>query len=260
MTRQLIATSMNLSNIWRQMPPVTKNLIIINTLVWAIINIAGQRYEAAIMHWGALHYFTSADFIPSQLFTYMFMHEGFSHLFFNMFALFMFGGIIERTLGSARFIFYYVSCGIGAALIQEGVFALMINHYEGLINDPLLINDVTTRGADVLREGMIYRDATLNYLNALINVPTLGASGAIYGILLAFGFLYPRQPIYLMFIPVPIQARWMVLGYGVIELLQAIGAGQSDNVAHLAHLGGMIFGLLMLLYWRHKGTVNPFRY
>jgi len=246
---------MNLGFIWRQLPPVTKNLLIINALIWVVINIASPRYETLIMQYGALHYFSSSDFVPSQIFTYMFMHEGLSHLFFNMFALFMFGGIIERTLGSSKFLFYYVSCGIGAALIQEGVFALIINHHASLL-DPLTVSNIANDGADVLRNGMNYLDPNLGHLNLMINVPTLGASGAIYGILLAFGFIYPRQPIFLLFIPVPIQARWMVIGYGVIELLQAMNNNPADNVAHLAHLGGMIFGLLMLLYWRRKGIIN----
>lgn len=235
---------MNFGLMWREMPPVSKNLLIINLIIWAAINTLGTRMGNAIVDYGALHYFSSDSFYPYQLFTYMFMHEGFTHLFFNMFALFMFGGIIERTLGSARFLFYYISCGLGAALIQEGVFGLMINHYEGMLTPfPTAMNYELT--------GKIWM---------LENIPTLGASGAIYGILLAFGFLYPRQPIYLMFVPVPIQARWMVIGYGVIELLQTLNNNPSDNVAHLAHLGGMIFGLLMLLYWRHKRIIGGYRF
>lgn len=246
---------MNLGFIWRQIPPITKNLLIINLIIWAAINTLGSRFGSSIIDIGALHYFTSSDFLPSQLFTYMFMHESFTHLFFNMFALFMFGGIIERTLGGKRFLFYYVSCGLGAALIQEGVFAIMVNHFENLIDNPLALDEIAQNGA-AIHEGKNYIVPEMARLNALINIPTLGASGAVYGILLAFGFLYPRQPIFLMFIPIPIQARWMVLGYGVIELLQAMNNNPSDNVAHLAHLGGMIFGLLILLYWRRKGLFN----
>ncbi len=235
---------MNFGFLWRQLPPVTKNLLIINLIVWAAINTLGTRLGNTIVEYGALHYFSSDNFYPYQLFTYMFMHEGFTHLFFNMFALFMFGGIIERTLGSPRFLFYYISCGLGAALIQEGVFALMINHYEGLMTP--------------IPNALNYELGSKIWM--LENIPTLGASGAVYGILLAFGFLYPRQPIFLMFIPVPIQARWLVLGYGALELLQALNNNPSDNVAHLAHLGGMIFGLLMLLYWRHKRVIGGYRF
>ncbi len=243
---------MNFGYIWRNLPPITKNLLIINAIIWLAINLLSHgSANAMIMKYGALHYFTSSDFIPSQLFTYMFIHESFWHLFFNMFALFMFGGIIERTLGSARFLFYYVSCGVGAALIQEGVFALIINHYEPLIGYDVL-QMIENEGADILRGMQNFINPDAAYINRLINIPTIGASGAIYGVLLAFGFLFPRQPLYLMFIPVPIQARWMVIGYGVIELLQAMNNNTADNVAHLAHLGGMIFGLLMLLYWKHN--------
>lgn len=248
---------MNLKDIWRQTPPVTRNLLMINVIVFLAINVF-SRYNGDIMHYGALHYFSSSDFLPTQLITYMFMHEELGHLFFNMFALWMFGGVIERAFGSRRFIFYYLSCGFGAAIIQEGVYALMINHYEGLLGPFNTVEEISANGADLLREGLTYSNATLARLNMLINVPTIGASGAVYGILLAFGFLFPRQPIYLMFIPIPIPAFLMVIAYGVIELLQAMSANMDDNVAHLAHLGGMIFGLIMLLYWKHKGVINRY--
>lgn len=237
----------------RNIPPVTLNLLIINVIIFAAINILSPRLGDTLLDWGALHYFGSELFKPTQLLTYMFMHESFMHLFFNMFALWMFGCVIERTLGSARFLFYYISCGLGAALVQEGVFALMINHYAGMVDTMLgadFMREITTNGADVLARGMNYSNYLAGTYNGLLNGATIGASGAVYGILLAFGFIYPRQPIYLMFIPVPIQARWMVIGYGALELLQGIGNSQSDNVAHFCHLGGMLAGLLILLYWR----------
>ena len=245
---------------WRQMPPVTKNLLIINTIIWAAINLLSNSIGPKIVQYGSLYYFTSSEFLPWQLISYMFLHESFTHLFFNMFALFMFGMVIERALGSARFLFYYISCGIGAALIQEGVFAIMINHLEGVISDPQAIDYVISNGANALMHGQNFMNPALAHLNSLINCPMLGASGAVYGILLAFGYLFPRQPIYLMFIPVPIQARWMVLIYGVIELTQAMSNNAADNVAHVAHLGGMIFGLLLLIYWRKKNTINRYPY
>lgn len=251
---------MNLGLIWRNMPPVTKNLLIINVIIWAAINLLSNGAGDLIVRYGSLHYFTSSEFIPSQLITYMFLHEDFSHLFFNMFALFMFGNVIERALGSRRFLFYYVSCGLGAALVQEGVFAIMINHVENLIGNPEAVDEVLRNGAAALMDGKNYLNPDMGRLNMLINIPTLGASGAVYGILLAFGYLFPRQPIYLFFIPVPLQARWVVLGYGAIELLQAMSNNPSDNVAHVAHLGGMIFGLLMLIYWRRHNTINRYPY
>ena len=255
----ILISKMQLSQIWRGLPPVTKNLLIINVIVWAALNLFSNVTANRIIDFGALHYFTSDQFQPTQLVTYMFMHQSFFHLFFNMFALFMFGGIIEQVMGSKRFLFYYISCGIGAALIQEGVFAIMISHYAGQL-DPMTLAQVHSEGANALANGMNFRLPSAAKLNLLINIPTLGASGAVYGILLAFGFIFPKRPIYLMFIPVPVQARWMVLGYGVIELLQAMNNNPGDNVAHLAHLGGMIFGLVMLIWWRRKKVINVYNY
>lgn len=246
---------MQLGNIWRNTPPVTSNLLIINLIVWGALNFFSSPTAQKALDFGALHYFTSPDFLPTQLFTYMFMHYSFMHLFFNMFALWMFGGIIERVLGSKRFLFYYLSCGIGAALIQEGVFAVMIGNLSNGL-DPMALESIRTGriylGMDPETMERCYK------IYSLINAPTLGASGAVYGILLAFGYIFPKRPIYLMFIPVPIQARWMVIGYGAIELLQAMNNNPGDNVAHLAHLGGMIFGLIMLIYWRRKNIIRPY--
>ncbi|MBD5214384.1 MAG: rhomboid family intramembrane serine protease [Bacteroidales bacterium] len=250
---------MQLKNIWNNLPPVTKNLLIINVIVWGALNLFSHVTTERLLNVGALHYFTSDHFLPSQLFTYMFMHESFMHLFFNMFALFMFGGIIEQVMGSKRFLFYYISCGIGAALIQEGVFAIMISHLSDSM-DPRLLGEIKMNGAAALEKGLNFSNMAAAKLNILINIPTLGASGAIYGVLLAFGFIFPKRPIYLMFIPIPIQARWMVIGYGAIELLQAMSNNPGDNVAHLAHLGGMIFGLLMLLWWRKKKVINVYNF
>lgn len=257
---------MQIGSSFRNLPPVTKNLLIINVIVWAFLNLVPSTTSAKAEQLGALHYFTSTDFNPAQLFTYMFMHKGFMHLFFNMFALFMFGMVIERVVGSAKFIFYYVSCGIGAALIQMGVFAIMIANLESQIPSAVLpdvMELIHGNGAALMAQGYNYAIPSLpavGELNALINIPVIGASGAIFGVLLAFGFMFPRQPLYMMFIPVPIQARWFVLGYAAIELLQGISNNSGDNVAHFAHLGGMVVGLLILLYWKKKGviTINRF--
>ncbi|MBP2691207.1 MAG: rhomboid family intramembrane serine protease [Muribaculaceae bacterium] len=236
-----------------RIPPVTKNLLLINILIWAICSLAPQ-VGASLDSKLALHYFSSPDFNAIQLFTYMFLHSGFTHLFFNMFALWMFGQVIERALGAKRFLFYYITCGIGAALIQEGVFAIMLDKYVNMFT-PEEFEDIIHRGARYIQGGMNYVDPTLAKINALVNGATVGASGAVYAILLAFGMLFPNQPIYLMFIPIPIKAKWMVLTYGVIELL--LGAsGAADNVAHWAHLGGMIFGVLLILYWKKRGDLN----
>lgn len=236
------------------LPPVTKNLLIINVLVW-LFGTLMPTAAPVIERYFALHYFTSPAFYPWQLFTYMFLHGGFMHLFFNMFALFMFGGIIERSLGASRFLFYYISCGIFAGLAQMGAFAITISRYMELFT-PAESDYIINQGWQLLQQGFNYAEPTAATLNALVNQAMVGASGAVYGVLLAFGMLFPNQPIYLYF-AIPIKAKWMVAGYAVIELLYCISGGSTvDNVAHLAHLGGMLLGFVMIIYWRRKGLFN----
>lgn len=235
------------------MPPVVKNLLIINVLVWLFMAVSPAA-ERALNHWLALYYFSSPAFQPFQLFSYMFLHGSFMHLFFNMFALFIFGKTIEMTMGSARFLFYYISCGICAAFVQMGVFAIYIHNLESIMPADA-VQVVMEQGWSILQRGMNYTDPDCAMLNSFINTPMVGASGAIYGVLLAFGFLYPNVPVYLFFIPVPIKAKWLIIGYFAIELIYGV-SGTADGVAHFAHLGGMIFGYLILLYWKKKGVFN----
>ncbi len=239
------------------MPPVTKNLIIINVIIWVAMMLLPSRID--LVKYCGLHYFTVADFNVAQLFTYMFLHSGQSmaHLFFNMFALFMFGVTLERVLGSGRFLFYYISCGVGAALVQEGVWALMV---DNIVNKNLEMTVATFAHANRLTMEQAYQMIPASQIDAFKemvanSMVTIGASGAVYGVLLAFGMLFPNLPLYLMFIPIPIKAKWMVIGYGVIELALGMSAA-NDGVAHFAHLGGMLFGVFMILYWKHKGIVN----
>ena len=243
------------------LPPVTKNLLIINIIIFLFMTMV-PRIGGYIEHYGALYYLTSDQFMPWQLISYMFIHANFWHLFFNMFSLWMFGVIIERTLGSQKYLLYYISCGLGAALIQEGVFALMISHYAGLFENgaelcSLLRNSHVTYGQlyDIHVNPM---EPAVNSLLGLYHTPTVGASGAIYGILLAFGFLYPQMRIYLMFPPIPMKARTAVMVFAAIELLLGIYNSQADTVAHFAHLGGMLIGLLILLWWKKSGTLRSF--
>lgn len=208
------------------MPPVVKNLLILNVLFF-LADISLQTRGIDLTQWLGLHYITAQDFYPWQFITYMFMHGNFSHLFFNMFALWMFGYALENYWGSKRFLVYYLITGVGAALIQTGVLALEIRSMTAEL-PPF---------------------AAQHYINQIV---TVGASGAIYGILLAFGMCFPNVPIFLYFF-LPIKAKWFVIIYGVIELFAGIG-GTADGVAHFAHLGGMIFGLLLILYWRKHGS------
>ncbi len=249
------------SEMFRRMGPVTKNLLIINVLVWLFCQLAPYTTVNTLLDYGALHYFDSPGFKVWQPITYMFIHTEFYHLFFNMFALFMFGTMIEWALGRERYLFFYISCGLGAALIQEGVFAVMLSKYHSIFTPEqydVIVNQfwyALHHGGQVygtLQELALLQEPAANTIGMIVNGPTIGASGAIYGILLAFGMLWPNRELYIMFIPVPVKAKWVVVGYVVIEL--AMGLGQiADNVAHFAHLGGMAVGFVILWYWKKKG-------
>lgn len=216
------------------MPAVTKNLLIINILCFAGQKVA-EMYGIDLIDLLGLHFFMANDFRWYQLFSYMFLHGGLEHLFFNMFALWMFGRLIEHTMGPRRFLFYYLTCGLGAGVMQE-----CAQYASFLIQGYNAYEQVNTGGA-IVDMG--------EYLNLWT---TVGASGAVYGILLAFGMTFPDERIFIFPLPVPIKAKFFVCGYAVIELVSAM-ARSNDGVAHVAHLGGMLFGLLLILYWRNGG-------
>lgn len=241
-------------NIIRSLPPVTKNLIIINFLVWLAMMILPGRLGIDVMKYGALHFVEAPDFNFLQLFSYMFMHStsSFSHILFNMFTLFMFGVVLERVLGSKRFLLFYITCGLGAAVIQEGVWALTL--------PDMIAKELPRMNHVPVEEIRQWLAAEPQILKQYFDVfTTVGASGAIYGILLAFGMIFPNRPMYLMFIPVPVKAKWMVTGFVVLELLIGLSSAQ-DGVAHFAHLGGMLIGFLIIIYWKKKGIINGFYY
>ena len=215
-------------------PPITKNLLIINVLCF-MAGLAFEKQGMDISDVFGLHFFLADNFQPWQLFTYMFLHAGWQHLFFNMFAVWMFGRIMEQTLGQKRFLFYYIACGIGAGLTQELVQLAEYWYYGYGDVQQILINTKVVPTA-----------TALNAWN------TVGASGAVYGILLSFGMTYPNERMFIFPIPVPIKAKFFVIGYAVIELLSALSQ-RGDGIAHMAHLGGMLFGFFILLYWRRGG-------
>ena len=218
----------------RNLPVVTRYLLIANFCVFFLAAIL-QRYGIDLNTVCGLHYISARSFHWWQPFTYMFLHANFSHIFFNMFAVWMFAPMIEQEWGSKRFSLYYLVCGLGAALIQELVWMMMLNNMAGS-----------------------YDAASLVYYANLLN--TIGASGAVFGILFAFGWLYPDVPMYILFIPIPIRARIFVIIYALIELFAGLGsvAGlTADNVAHFAHLGGMLFGWLLILYWKKTNWREP---
>ena len=197
---------------FRNIPTITKNLLIINILVY-LATVVMELRGVDIAFYGGLHYYGSPFFHLYQFITYQFLHGSFQHLFFNMFALWMFGCVIERVWGPKKFLFYYLVCGIGAGLSQELVQMLMSSYSL-----------------------------------------TIGASGAVYGILLAFGMTFPNERIFIFPLPVPIKAKWFVCIYAGIELFSALGSA-GDGVAHMAHLGGMLFGFLLIRYWqKHPGS------
>ncbi|TRX72224.1 rhomboid family intramembrane serine protease [Carboxylicivirga sp. M1479] len=234
------------------LPPVTKNLLIINVLfllaTWVIENTFGIN----LSNYLGLHFPLSEKFNPAQFGTYMFMHGGITHLFFNMFALFMFGRILESYWGPKKFIIYYIATGVGAAVIH-----ILFNYIDyrsaiaQLTEEQIAI--VFEQGAQALGQMKNFTNPGMAKLNLTLNIPTVGASGAVFGILLAFGMLFPNTELMLLFPPIPIKAKYFVIIYGVAELFMGVANFSYDNVAHWAHLGGMIFGFILIKYWEKKG-------
>ena len=222
-------------------PPVIKNLIIINGLVWLAEMTLGSNIAEWMFNMFALHDVHSALFKPHQLVTYMFLHDnhGFEHILFNMFALWMFGAVLENYWGAKRFLTFYLVSGIGAAVFHLAV----LYHEMGPVMDTFHLLP-TEQQQDLLNDP-----------NFRVNEATVGASGAIFGCLAAFGYLFPNSLIYLYFF-VPIKVKWFVLGYAAIELFSGVRASAGDNVAHWAHLGGGLVGLLLVIYWNRNNRRN----
>ena len=230
------------------LPVVVKNLLIINGIMF-LADIVLVRFGIDLGGALGLHYFMSSGFRPYQLLTYMFMHGNFSHLFFNMFALWMFGNTLENIWGSKRFLIYYIICGLGAAVMQELVQYIQIQYYN--LSDEMMYA-VATEGSELLDSGRNWVGA-LGNVNVIMNSSTVGASGAVYGLLLAFGMMFPNSMIYLYFL-LPIKAKWFVIAYAVIELVTGVFSS-GDHVAHFAHLGGMLVGLIIILIWKKKNRL-----
>ncbi len=242
------------NNPFRDTPEVVKNLLIINGIM-LLAMIAAENYGVDIARMLGLHHWSSESFQPYQMVSYMFLHGGFTHLLFNMFALWMFGRILEQVWGPKRFLIYYMITGIGAGLIQMLVTEIRIQMLISDI-DPMLYQTVLKDGLSVLQSGKNYIDPVAGELNAMINTSTVGASGAVFGILLAFGMLFPNAQLMLLIPPIPIKAKYMVIGYGVLELYLGLSNNPADNVAHFAHLGGMLFGFILIKMWKSKGNTN----
>ena len=223
-----------------RIPTVTRNLLILNTLAFIAAYLFGHVGGNADAPYVlneilGLHFFLAPDFHVYQIFTYMFMHGNITHIFFNMFALWMFGCVVENVWGPKKFLFFYLVCGLGAGFTQELV---QLVQFYVKVSDHIPNVSIHMLGLIASNSG-----------EALNTWTTVGASGAIYGILLAFGLIFPEERIFIFPLPIPIKAKWFVLIYVGVELFSAFGTS-GDGVAHFAHLGGMLFGYFLIRYWR----------
>lgn len=226
------------------LPPVVKNLLIINGLFF-LATITLTQFDLIEML--GLHPFESKLFKPYQLVTHFFMHGGLMHIFSNMLALWMFGNALENYWGGKRFLIYYLFTGLGAAALHLGIIEFQIHSLLSEIS-PENIEVVLRDGAGVLKGFQNYTDPQMAKLNMLLNTSTVGASGAVFGVLLAFGMMFPNTIIYVYF-ALPIKAKYFVMLYGAFELYSGIQNNPGDNVAHFAHIGGMIFGYFLIRFW-----------
>ena len=235
---------------------VVWNIIIINVLCLIATTVLRSKSGIELNDTLGLHFVLSEKFRVYQFFTYMFMHAGVEHILFNMFAVYMFGRLFEMFWGGKKFLFYYLVAGLGAAIVQQTVWYIDYCSIASHIADmPAVMSHISTEGAKALAESLNYSDEYMGRLNILMNIPTVGASGAVFGILLAFGYMFPKEKLYMFFLPIPIPARVFVIVYGLIELFAGVANFSWDNVAHFAHLGGLLFGLILLLIWKKRGKL-----
>ena len=268
---------------FKLLPDVVKNLLIINILAFLATYVLAGTFGINLIDFFGLHWIGAEKFEPYQLVTYMFMHGGPSHIFFNMFAVWMFGSALENYWGPKRFLTYYLITGFGAAFIHYAIAYFLdlqpvIELLNGFINAPSAetldhiranhsfewgsqqivdlykknvsnISAVINGSATPVQLDAV-RDFMIAYKADFLNQPNVvGASGSLFGLLLAFGMLFPNARLFMIFIPFPIKAKYFVLGYGLLELVQGISRNPNDNVAHFAHLGGMLFGYILIKLW-----------
>lgn len=231
-------------------PPVVKNLLIINILALLASFVFQTSLNIDLNRIFGLFYFQSDSFRPYQIVTHMFMHGGLTHLFFNMFALWMFGRVLESVWGGKRFFIYFFVTGLGAAFLHTVVNFIEVQSIMAKLT-PEQIAIVKAEGPALWASQRNYLDESMAALNRALNIPTVGASGAVFGVLLAFGMLFPNTQLMLLFPPIPIRAKYFVIIYGVIELYLGL-TKPGSNIAHFAHLGGMLFGFLLIKYWNRK--------
>lgn len=233
----------NRSGFFSSLPVVTKNLLLINVIFWIAsitlpsitLRFFGRPFD--LIDWLGMHFVLSDKFNAAQMVTYMFLHDtkSFTHLFFNMFSVFMFGRVLESVWGPKRFLTFYLFTGIGAGIIQQ--LTWVYDMWPIITANVPIVDSMHA----IIPKSLIFDQAV-----------TIGASGAVFGILLGFGMMFPNAPLYLMFIPVPIKAKYLMIGYGLIELFMGVASFRGDNVAHFAHLGGMLFAFIMIRMWKNK--------
>jgi membrane associated rhomboid family serine protease len=222
---------------YRAIPPVVLNLLIINVLFFLATIFMESSGNILALKLG-LFYVDSPQFEPYQIITHMFMHGGVAHIFFNMFGLWMFGSPLEKVWGPKRFLLFYFVTALGAALLHQVVMGFQVNQITGSFFPGV--------------EGECDYEQGFSKLGALMCIPTVGASGALFGILAGFAMLFPNTPLMLIFFPIPIKAKYFVLGYVIMELYLGFRNAPADNVAHFAHLGGALFGFIMIKYWQRN--------
>jgi len=213
--------------------PVVLNLIIINVLMFAAQNLV-SGFD--ITEWGALHYFLSNEFKPHQLITHMFLHGGMSHLFFNMFSLFMFGTMLENYIGSKRFLVGYMICGLGAGLLTQLTIPYSA---DGFAKSSEGLSAASKYGISIAEVVMAYKN----------EYSMIGASGDIMGVMAAFAYLFPNTEMFIMFIPIPVKAKYVIPVFVLIDLFGGINPAPGDNIGHFAHLGGALVGFLLVYFW-----------
>lgn len=274
---------------FRMLPPVVKNLVIINTLFF-VATISLEKTGIDLTAIFGLHYPGATDFKVWQIISYMFMHGGFAHIFFNMFALWMFGGVLENVWGPKRFLSFYTLTGFGAGITyiiwihftlspqlslinnvissptMDNLSALISQHrfvvsqYSGAIWSDFLQFQDNVKAFELNQQNHLAAQKIVTFLSEyrayfLNQHVVIGASGAIFGLLLAFGMMFPNSLIYVYF-AIPVKAKWFVIIYGALELFSGVYNRPGDNVAHFAHLGGMLFGYMIIMYWKKKGTLH----
>ena len=256
-----------------QLTPAAKNILIINGIIFILSDFVGLR--SYIIESFGMRYFHSENFQPYQILTYMWVHGGFGHLFSNMFSVLIFAPILERVWGSKKFLIYYLATGIGAGILYSGInyyenysFEVKVKSYEQNPSPESFRKLVLNNSSEYYNQLYDFIDSyeqnpsnsndnlSIAYANDLLKVksdiPMVGASGAVFGILLAFAMLFPNMELMLLFFPIPVKAKYVVLVYGIYELWSEINRMPGDNVAHFAHLGGMLIGYLILKYWKRK--------